>query len=129
MILPALEKLLLRFREPAIIMKKRQAKLLDYERVQEMKKNGEVPDKALVESADAYMSINDQVKEELPVFLSLVSEYIYSIMLQLHQIQSSLYETLWHNIHHLSEDLNLNMTTQEIPKEFECTQVVECRQH
>ena len=40
-IIPFLEQLLIMFKAPQLLMKKRQSKLLDYDRVSEMKVNGE----------------------------------------------------------------------------------------
>jgi hypothetical protein len=119
-IIPSLEKIQALFKEPQLIMKKRQAKLLDFERVNEMKANGDVVDKPLLESADAFQSINDQLNEELPVFLSLVSEYVQTIMFQAIQIQGNLYQLVWMNIAPLTDSFNIDKftSTQDIPKQY-----------
>ncbi|KAJ3303798.1 hypothetical protein HDV03_003470 [Kappamyces sp. JEL0829] len=64
------------FKEPQLLIKKRNSKVLDYERVEGLRQKGEKIEKADLESADAFESINAQLCEELPVFFSLVQEYL-----------------------------------------------------
>jgi hypothetical protein len=77
-------------------------------------------DKALYESADAYESINDQLIEELPKFLTLVSEYVQLQMFHALQVQTNLYNLVYRNIAPLADILNIDQfsTTQDIPKDF-----------
>ncbi|KAJ3035491.1 hypothetical protein HK097_004198, partial [Rhizophlyctis rosea] len=75
-ITPLLETLTNRFKEPLLIMKKRDKKLLDFDRARVLKADGKIVDKALLESADAYTSINAQLVEELPKFLELVAQFM-----------------------------------------------------
>lgn len=49
--------------------------MIDYDRVRDMKSKGDIPDKALQESADAYVSINGQLVDELPKFFELTAKY------------------------------------------------------
>lgn len=49
--------------------------MIDYDRVRDIKSKGDVPDKSLQESADAYVSINAQLVDELPKFFQLTSQY------------------------------------------------------
>lgn len=49
--------------------------MIDYDRVRDMKSKGDIPDKPLQESADAYVSINAQLVDELPKFFQLTSQY------------------------------------------------------
>ncbi|KAI8334159.1 hypothetical protein EDC96DRAFT_525492 [Choanephora cucurbitarum] len=64
------------FENPTQVINKRALKMIDYDRVRDMKLKGDVPDKALQESADAYVSINGQLVDELPKFFALTSQYI-----------------------------------------------------
>lgn len=57
------------------VIHKRALKMIDYDRVRDIKSKGDVPDKSLQESADAYVSINAQLVEELPKFFELTSKY------------------------------------------------------
>lgn len=63
------------FENPTQVIHKRALKMIDYDRVRDMKSKGDVPDKALQESADAYVSINGQLVDELPKFFSLTAKY------------------------------------------------------
>lgn len=63
------------FENPAQVIHKRSLKMIDYDRVRDMKSKGDVPDKALQESADAYVSINGQLVDELPQFFNLTAKY------------------------------------------------------
>ncbi|GAN04312.1 hypothetical protein MAM1_0060c03772 [Mucor ambiguus] len=63
------------FENPTQVIHKRALKMIDYDRVRDLKSKGDVPDKALQESADAYVSINGQLVDELPKFFSLTAKY------------------------------------------------------
>lgn len=63
------------FENPTQVINKRAMKMIDYDRVRDMKLKGDVPDKALQESADAYVSINGQLVDELPKFFDLTAKY------------------------------------------------------
>jgi hypothetical protein len=63
------------FENPTQVIHKRALKIIDYDRVRDMKLKGDIPDKALQESADAYVSINGQLVDELPKFFNLTGKY------------------------------------------------------
>ncbi|KAI8084138.1 uncharacterized protein B0P05DRAFT_578568 [Gilbertella persicaria] len=63
------------FENPTQVINKRAMKMIDYDRVRDMKLKGDIPDKALQESADAYVSINGQLVDELPKFFALTAQY------------------------------------------------------
>ncbi|KAI9476402.1 MAG: hypothetical protein EXX96DRAFT_487163, partial [Benjaminiella poitrasii] len=63
------------FDNPTQVIYKRSMKMIDYDRVRDMKIKGDVPDKALQESADAYVSINAQLVDELPKFFQLTKKF------------------------------------------------------
>ncbi|RKO85032.1 hypothetical protein BDK51DRAFT_32863, partial [Blyttiomyces helicus] len=88
---PGLKKLTDRFDGPFTLMKKREKKLLDYDRVRAMRANGDRVDKPLAESADAYLSLNAQLTEELPHFLDLVAKAIDVLVAAIAEIQSQVY--------------------------------------
>ncbi|KAI9253807.1 hypothetical protein BDA99DRAFT_519029 [Phascolomyces articulosus] len=102
------------FENPAQVINKRAQKLLDYDRVRDIKSKGDVPDKALQDSADAYVSINAQLVDELPKFFQLTSTYFDVLIGELASVQTSFYEQMareWHKvvqrhyaIHNLSTD-------------------------
>jgi hypothetical protein len=62
------------FENPAQVINKRALKMIDYDRVRDMKSKGDIPDKSLQESADAYVSINAQLVDELPKFFELTAK-------------------------------------------------------
>lgn len=125
-ILPALETLLAAFRGPSMLIKKRAAKLLDLDRVNELKAAKEPIEKAFLESADAYYSINDQLVEELPIFLKLISEYVQTLMCQAAEIQAHIYQLVWYNFAPVCESLNVDSfaTPKDISKQYLASQMV-----
>ncbi|KAJ3272197.1 hypothetical protein HDV01_005851 [Terramyces sp. JEL0728] len=115
-IVPLIQVLVDLFKEPSVIMKKRQSKQLDYERVQSLKQKGEKIEKPLQESADAFQSINDQLFEELPKFIKLCFEYVNVILLEIVTIQASYYEAAYSIMYPLFEIVGGEMNIQ---KEYE----------
>lgn len=63
------------FENPTQVIHKRALKMIDYDRVRDIKSKGDIPDKSLQESADAYVSINAQLVDELPKFFELTAKY------------------------------------------------------
>ncbi|TPX34717.1 hypothetical protein SmJEL517_g02691 [Synchytrium microbalum] len=82
------------FKNPTVLMKKRDAKLLDFNRVKEARTRGDPVDRALAESADTYTSMNAQLVEELPKFLSLVESMIDIIVVRIVTVQAQTYYDL-----------------------------------
>ncbi|CAH1758103.1 13281_t:CDS:10 [Entrophospora sp. SA101] len=93
-IYPEIEKFLKLFRAPAAVMKKRERKILDYGRAKSIRDRNDIPDKSLQQSADAFVSISDQLNEELPKFFELMTQYYDIIVRNLIEIQSRLYEQM-----------------------------------
>ncbi|CAG8561917.1 29115_t:CDS:10 [Gigaspora margarita] len=93
-IYPQIEKLLEHFKAPAAVMKKRERKILDYDRANSIKAKGAIPDKSLQQSADAYVSISDQLHEELPLFFVYITEYFDIIIQDLIKIQAKFYRQM-----------------------------------
>ncbi|KAF9974857.1 hypothetical protein BGZ73_001672, partial [Actinomortierella ambigua] len=77
---------------PLQVMKKREKKLLDYDRVREAKDRGDTIDKHMEESAAAYTAINAQLIEELPKFMGLMTQYFDRIVMEFGKIQVFFYE-------------------------------------
>jgi hypothetical protein len=69
------------------VILKRANKLIDHDRANGIKAKGGIPDKALQESADAYVSINAQLVDELPRFLSLSTQYFNFIAEEFTEVQ------------------------------------------
>ncbi|KAG0193849.1 hypothetical protein DFQ28_003001 [Apophysomyces sp. BC1034] len=76
------------FNNPAEVISKRAQSLLDYDRVQDIKSKGGVPDKQLQASADAYAPINAQLVDELPKFIELATRYFEILIGELAMVQS-----------------------------------------
>ncbi|KAI9100492.1 hypothetical protein DFS34DRAFT_614778 [Phlyctochytrium arcticum] len=93
-LLPALDSLLKRFKDPLVVMRKREKKLLDFERATAIRSRGEPVDKALNDSAEAYSSLHGQLVEELPMFLDLVAKYVDVVAVGVADIQAQVYERL-----------------------------------
>ncbi|CAO3669678.1 hypothetical protein CU097_009817 [Rhizopus azygosporus] len=82
------------FENPAQVIHKRSLKMIDYDRVRDMKSKGDIPDKALQESADAYVSINAQLVEELPKFFELTAKYFDILVGGLAHVQTKFYKLM-----------------------------------
>jgi hypothetical protein len=91
---PALVQALSAYRDPLLIIKKRDAKKLDFERLQGLKARGEPIDKSLLESAEAYESLHAQLLEELPLFTTIMSEVMDSITVKIAELQKSVFEQI-----------------------------------
>ncbi|CAG8457958.1 2657_t:CDS:10 [Scutellospora calospora] len=93
-IYPEIDKILNYFKAPAAVMKKRERKILDYDRANSIKARGATPDKSLQQSADAFVSISDQLHEELPSFFVFITEYFDIIVQEFIKIQSKFYKQM-----------------------------------
>jgi hypothetical protein len=69
------------------IIRKRNDKQLDYERLLSIKGKGEIPDPLLLESGDEYLAINALVIEEIPKFIDYIGELVGVVMDGLLSIQ------------------------------------------
>ncbi|RCI01315.1 hypothetical protein CU097_002707 [Rhizopus azygosporus] len=69
------ESFLKLFKNPMHVIQKRNRKWIDYDRACHILSKGEVPDKQLQAEAEAYVSLNAHLLDELPIFLSLTSNY------------------------------------------------------
>ncbi|KAI7849227.1 Dbl homology domain-containing protein [Circinella umbellata] len=113
------------FENPAQVINKRAQKLLDYDRVRDIKSKGDVPDKALQDSADAYVSINAQLVDELPKFFRLTSTYFEVLIGELVSVQTSFYEQMtreWHKLvqrHYIIHDLSMDTIMIEHTKSMQ----------
>lgn len=79
------------FENPTQVIHKRAMKMIDYDRARDMKLKGDVPDKALQESADAYVSINGQLVDELPKFFNLTGQYFDILIGGIALVQAKFY--------------------------------------
>ncbi|KAG0268840.1 hypothetical protein BGZ95_002298 [Linnemannia exigua] len=87
----SIERFLKLFSGPLQVMKKREKKLLDYDNVRGMKDRGETIDKNMLDSAEAYTAINEQLVDELPKFLGLTTQYFDIIVMEFSQVQQYFY--------------------------------------
>jgi hypothetical protein len=83
-----IESYLKLFKHPAQIIQKRNRKLIDYDRARHLMSKGEIPDKQLQISAEAYTSLNAHLLDELPLFLTLAGTYFDIIMDEFMRIQA-----------------------------------------
>ncbi|CAG8437487.1 9766_t:CDS:10 [Scutellospora calospora] len=91
---PQIEKFLSLFKAPAAVMRKRERKLLDYCHANLLKIKGEIPEKSLQQSADAFVSISEQLREELPAFFMFMIEYFDILVQELIKIQARFYRQM-----------------------------------
>ncbi|KAJ3415864.1 hypothetical protein HDV05_003928 [Chytridiales sp. JEL 0842] len=88
---PHIQTLLNMFKEPMLVIKKRDKKLLDYNRAKALRSRGEQVDKPLEESAGAYEALNAQLVEELPKMMKLVKDYMDILVAHTAEIQAALH--------------------------------------
>ncbi|CAG8468614.1 10049_t:CDS:10 [Acaulospora morrowiae] len=91
---PQIDKFLARFKAPTTVMRKREKKILDFDRANAIKARGATPDKSLQQSADAYVSISAQLREELPEFFKLMTQYFDIIVQEFIKIQARFYQQM-----------------------------------
>ncbi|KAJ3200350.1 hypothetical protein HDU82_008985 [Entophlyctis luteolus] len=91
-IAPSLQALFSRLKEPILLMKKRDNKLMDFDRVKRMHTKGEAVDKALEDSATEYKSINAELILELPKLTALIVKFVDFVVLELARIQTRVHE-------------------------------------
>ncbi|KAF2222039.1 hypothetical protein BDZ85DRAFT_264789 [Elsinoe ampelina] len=72
---------------PQNIMGKRKKRMIDYARCKQMEKQGQKPDKKLLEGAEMYTALNEQLKIDLPRLYSLTAQLIQRCLACHHQIQ------------------------------------------
>ncbi|CAI2178560.1 4083_t:CDS:10 [Funneliformis geosporum] len=131
-IMPQIERFLELFKAPAAVMRKRERKILDYDRAMSIKSKGGTLDKHLQQSADAFKSISDQLHEELPGFFKLMTQYFDIIVQELIKIQSKLYERMGMDfrqfyykfvdsqaLDHVSRDRELVLREMDVVTEYE----------
>ena len=76
------------FKGPAALITKHNRKAVDFARYTAMKAKDDTPDKKLVESAKTFQSLHESLLEELPIFLSLVCEFVEAVVNQFSIAQS-----------------------------------------
>ncbi|KAH6587028.1 hypothetical protein BASA50_000075 [Batrachochytrium salamandrivorans] len=118
--IPAMDELLDNFKAPLLIMRKRDAKMLDYDRANSLRVKGDVVDKLLADSADTYTSINAQLIEELPLFMNLVISYVHEILVEIIMLQTNMYQSIRQIVVPLADALQISMheTTEDILRRF-----------
>lgn len=82
------------YENPSQVINKRAQKLLDYDRVRGIRAKGDTPDKASQASADAYVSINAQLVDELPKLFRLTGRYFDILIGDLAQVQANYYKQM-----------------------------------
>ncbi|GJJ70554.1 hypothetical protein EMPS_02903 [Entomortierella parvispora] len=95
----SIERYLKLFSGPLQVMKKREKKLLDYDSVRGMKERGDTVDKNMLESANAYTAINEQLVDELPKFLGLTTQYFDIIVMEFSKVQMFYYAQVKAKVH------------------------------
>ncbi|KAG1138164.1 hypothetical protein G6F37_010716 [Rhizopus arrhizus] len=104
------------FKNPAHIIQKRNRKWIDYDRACHIISKGEIPDKALQASSDAYVSLNAHLLDELPAFLSLTSTYFDIILDEFVGIQAFYWkqrQLAWRPLLNSSQPENWQMILSE----------------
>ncbi|KAG9286067.1 hypothetical protein G9A89_022744 [Geosiphon pyriformis] len=120
-----------RFEAPAAVMRKRDRKILDYDRARAIKARGDTPDKTLQQSADAFESIRDQLQEELPLFFELMTRFFDAILSEFSAIQTKFYHQMTmefnqffykfidpEGLEYISDDRHLVLREFDIPTEY-----------
>jgi hypothetical protein len=121
-IYPALHTLHNLFKTPQIVIRKREAKVLDYERYQELLQKKAEIEPSLKESAEAYESINAQLCEEIPMFLNFCLEYIHIVMEDIVKLQQTFFDESRMTLIELYGAMAMDpmSTTDEITQKYIC---------
>ncbi|KAI8613601.1 hypothetical protein BC830DRAFT_1170117 [Chytriomyces sp. MP71] len=106
-ILPAINTLLHRLKEPLLLLKKREDKLLDHDRAKRMKAKGEAVDKALEASSDAYVSINAELILELPKLCQLIAQYMDAVFCHFVTVQARSHERVARDLAALLQNIEV----------------------
>ncbi|KAJ3341293.1 hypothetical protein HDU93_005263 [Gonapodya sp. JEL0774] len=93
-ILPMLDGVIENLKGPAAVIKKRDKKRLDHERVKEQTNLGQKPSELLAESSANYELLNDQLLEEIPILRDLVNDYLDIVLVKFVDVQVRVYEAL-----------------------------------
>ncbi|KAI9591796.1 Dbl homology domain-containing protein [Syncephalis fuscata] len=89
-----IERLLELYKGPHAVITKRSKKLIDYDRVRDMKQRNDKPDRMTQASANTYVAINAQLIEELPLFFQCTGRIFNLIALDLAKLQADTYRRL-----------------------------------
>lgn len=77
------------FRGPMLVIEKRNNKYMDFKQCQYLVTvENKIPDKQLLASTEAYVSLNAYLLDELPVFMSLANKYFQVILAEFAHIQA-----------------------------------------
>ncbi|KAJ3208224.1 hypothetical protein HK099_000104, partial [Clydaea vesicula] len=100
-----IEKLKDMFKGPFLIIKKRDDKLLDYDRAKLIKSRGEELDKSLKESCEVYELLNSQLIEELPKFFNLTAKFLKLIESEIIKNFTKFYEQVSTSLEKFAEEI------------------------
>ncbi|KAJ3190612.1 hypothetical protein HK101_008538 [Irineochytrium annulatum] len=104
-IIPVLNNLLLMFKEPFLVVKKREKKRLDFDRARAIKAKGDPVEKALEQSADDYTALHSELADQLPKYLLLTSQALDHIIVAVNSAQATVYEEVRNQLEPVAESL------------------------
>ncbi len=78
---------------PENAINNRKKRIVDYAKCKSVERRGEKPDKKMIEAADVYIALNDQLKIELPKLYALTADLVQGCLNCLLEIQLT-----WYNI-------------------------------
>ncbi|KAI8053904.1 hypothetical protein BDF22DRAFT_619352, partial [Syncephalis plumigaleata] len=91
MVREPIERLLELYKGPQAVINKRAKKLIDYDRARDMRQRNDKPDRMTQASAEAYVAINAQLIEELPLFFQCTGRIFNLIAQDMVKLQSDAY--------------------------------------
>ncbi|KAJ3095627.1 hypothetical protein HDU97_006754 [Phlyctochytrium planicorne] len=104
-IIPMVQTIEKIFKDLTIVIKKRAKKKLDYERKRAIEAKGDVPDKALDQSAGEYKALHAELMDELPKFLKLAFQYYDFIIMAIVDVQTNVHMEVRNRLEPVAENL------------------------
>jgi hypothetical protein len=103
---------------PQAAIAKRKKRLLDYGRVKSLEKRGEKPDRKMIEAADMYIALNEQLKLDLPKLYELTASLVRGCLNCFLDIQLTWQDTWQKKLRPLLEDIEIPTGLHDISPAF-----------
>lgn len=103
---------------PQNAINKRKRRIVDYAKCKSIEKRGEKPDKKVVEAADVYEALNDQLKIELPQLYGLTASLVQGCLTCFLDIQLTWYNMWERKLRPILEAADVPSSIQQIEPAF-----------
>jgi hypothetical protein len=103
---------------PQAAIAKRKKRLVDYARCKTLEKRGEKPDRKIIEAADMYVALNEQLKLDLPKLYELTASLVRGCLNCFLDIQLTWQDTWQKKLSPLLDDVDLPASLHDISPAF-----------